>query len=40
MKIKRSEENEVDVLPRKKRGIPLLLGDVIDEKVQTYLRGV
>ena len=40
MKRKRSEENEVSVLPHKKRGRHLLLGDLLDEKVQMYLRGV
>ena len=40
LKRKRSEENEVSVLPYKKRGRLLLPGDLLDEKLQTYLRGV
>ena len=40
LKRKRSEESEVSVLPYKKHGRLLLLGDLLDEKVQTYLRGV
>lgn len=34
-----SEDNDVTVLPPKKRGRPLLLGD-LDEKVQLYLKKV
>ena len=37
LKRKRSEESEVSVLPYKKCGRPLLLCDLLDKKVQTYL---
>ena len=40
-KRKRVEDLEdIEALPEKKRGRPLLLGDVLDEKVQLYLRKV
>ena len=40
-KRKRVEDLEdIEALPEKKRGRPLLLGDALDEKVQLYLRKV
>lgn len=42
MKEKRAADNDGDVrlLPMKKRGRPLLLGEVLDTRVQQYLRKV
>ena len=34
------DDNDVDVLPPKKRGRPVLLGDDVDQKLQLYVRKV